>query len=164
MSASRTKLKGRSNGTFFAIPHAVMRSENWKRMPARAVKLICALGVQYNGKNNGDLSAEWPKMRALGWRSPNTVDRAEIDAMRFGMIERTHRGGRHSCHLYALTWLPIHECGGKLEVPATNVASGLWKEAPQFDPSFVNKKLDAPKLSTRHHDRLKNCVSKRKTV
>ncbi|WP_157673558.1 hypothetical protein [Endozoicomonas ascidiicola] len=36
--------------------------------------------------------------------------------------------GRGKPHLYALTFLAIDECGGKLDVAATRVASGKWKE------------------------------------
>ena len=45
-----------------------------------------------------------------------------------GMIELTRQGGLHCASLYAVTWLPIDECGGKLDVNATAVASGLWKQ------------------------------------
>jgi hypothetical protein len=164
MSASRGKIKGRSGGTFFAIPHAVMRSENWRMMPPRAVKLVCDLGGQFNGNNNGDLSAAWGVMQPLGWRSRTTIDSAEIDAIRFGMIQRTRQGGRHSCNLYALTWLPIHECGGKLEVPPTNVASGLWKLPPQYEQTFEKQKIGCPKSGHQNADRPKIWASKRKVA
>lgn len=164
MRASRAKLKGRSNGTFFAIPHAVIHSENWKMMPPRAVKLVCDLGGQYNGRNNGGLSAAWSVMQPLGWRSPMTVDRAEKDALRYGMIEITRQGGRHSCNLYALTWLPIHECSGKLTIGPTNVASGLWKLPPFIAKAANNENLDTQNLGIKSDDRPKIWVSKRRTA
>lgn len=129
MTRQRWKHKGRSDGgTYFAIPHAVMRSPNWRALPPRAVKLVCDLGGQYRGSNNGDLTAAWRIMRPLGWNSRATLADAIADALRFGMIEKTRQGGLHVCSLYALTWLPIHECGGKLDVSATHAPSGLWKQ------------------------------------
>jgi hypothetical protein len=131
VSRQRWKHKGRSDGgTYFAIPHAVMRSPNWRAMPPRAVKLVCDLGGQYRGSNNGDLTAAWRIMRPLGWNSRATLAYAIADALRFGMIEKTRQGGLHVCSLYALTWLPIHECGGKLDVSPTRVPSGLWQQPP----------------------------------
>jgi len=128
MTRARWRHKGRSEGgTYFAIPHAVMRSANWRAMPPRAVKLVCDLGGQFRGSNNGDLSAAWRIMRPLGWNSRATLADAIADALRFGMIEKTRQGGLHLCSLYALTWQPIDECGGKLDVPATRVPSALWK-------------------------------------
>lgn len=132
MTRQRWKHKGRSDGGgFLRLPHAVLRSTNWQAMPARAVKLVCDLGGQFRGSNNGDLSAAWRIMRPLGWKSRDTLADAIADALRFGMIEKTRQGGLHVCSLYALTWLPIDECDGKLDVTATRVASSLWQHPPQ---------------------------------
>lgn len=96
-------------------------------LPTRAVKLLCDMGEQYRGHNNGDLSAAWRIMQKLGWKSRDTLDKAERDLVRAGMIELTRQGGLNRCNLYALTWHPIDECGGKLDVPVTRVPSGLWR-------------------------------------
>ncbi|MGN6728468.1 MAG: hypothetical protein ACTHJG_01400 [Rhodanobacteraceae bacterium] len=98
-------------------------------MPTRAVKLLCDLGAQYRGNNNGDLSAAWRIMQPRGWKSRATLDEAEKDLVRAGMIELTRQGGLNRCNLYALTWHAIDECGGKLDVPPTRVPSGLWRRA-----------------------------------
>lgn len=131
MSRSRSKHTGRrESGSFFAIPHAVMHSPNWRAMPARTVKLVCDVGAQYTGSNNGNLCAAWRVMHPLGWGSKETLALAIADALRFGMLEKTRQGGLHMCSLYALTWRAIDECGGKLDVPATRIPSGLWKLSP----------------------------------
>lgn len=151
MTRSRAKHKGRADsGGYFGIPHAVMRSDNWRAMPARGVKLVCDLGGQFRGKNNGDLTAAWKVMRALGWRSPTTLAAAVRDALRFGMIEKTRQGGLHVCSLYALTWRPIDECGGKLDSPPTRVASGRWKQPPE---STEKQNASTDSVSTRYRFR-----------
>lgn len=132
---SRWKHKGRSeSGGFFRLPFAVMDSENYRALSGNAVKLLNDLGRQYIGKNNGDLCASWSVMRKRGWRSPGTLNNALKELRHYGMIEQTKQGGLHSPSLYALTWNANDECGGKLEVPATHVASGLWKHVRE---SFV---------------------------
>lgn len=132
MGRSRRKDKGRTEGgSFLAIPHTVMDSPAWKALPSRALKLVLDLARQYRGSNNGDLSAAWRIMEPLGWNSRDTLAKAIADALRLGMIEKTRQGGLHRCSLYALTWHAIDECSGKLDVPATRIPSGLWKQPPQ---------------------------------
>ncbi|HKR77509.1 MAG TPA: hypothetical protein VJR95_12685 [Rhodanobacter sp.] len=155
MSHSRRKHKGRcESGGFFAIPHAVMRSANWLALPPRAVKLVCDLGGQYRGTNNGDLSAAWKIMRSLGWKSGDTLAKAIADALRFGMIEKTRQGGMHKCSLYALTWRPIDECGGKLEVSATHTPSRLWEQPPVSSKESL---LSTKSVATRPGIRSDSC-------
>lgn len=151
MSRTRWKHKGRTDaGGFLQIPHEVMRSANWRAMPARAVKLVCDLGSQYRGANNGDLSAAWVIMHPLGWNSRATLAAAIADALRFGMIEKTRQGGLHRCSLYALTWRSIDACGGKLEVSATVTASGLWRQPPAPKPAGKKQNASTESVPSRH--------------
>lgn len=152
MTRQRRKYKGRSDGGgFFAIPHAVLHSPNYRALSAHAVKLLMDLGGQYRGANNGDLSAAWTVMHSLGWKSRDTLARALAVLLQFGMIEKTRQGGLNRCSLYALTWQAIDDCKGKLEVPATTVASGLWKE-PR--PAMPQKNASTVAVSNRHGRRV----------
>jgi hypothetical protein len=56
-----------------------------------------------------------------------------------GFIEQTRQGGKNQCSLYAVTWLAIDECNGKLDVNPTRAASNLWKpeNAGKIDRRFV---------------------------
>jgi hypothetical protein len=124
----RQRNKGRAYaGGFYRLPHAVMDADSYRTLSARAVKLLNDIGRQFLGKNNGDLSAAWGVMRRRGWKSRDTLTKAQVELLAHGLIEKTRQGGLHMCSLYALTWLPIDACGGKLDVAATRVASGLWK-------------------------------------
>lgn len=125
---SRRKHKGRrESGTFLSFPHAVMDSPNWRRCSATAIKLLCDLARQYNGHNNGDLCAALSMLRSRGWSSPETVVNAHRELEHYGLIMLTKQGSLFGPSLYALTWQPIDECGGKLDTSATKVAPGLWK-------------------------------------
>lgn len=147
MTRQRWKHTGRSeSGGFFKLPHAVMDSPSYRSLSGSAVKLLNDLGRQYRGHNNGDLSAAWKVLRMRGWKSRDTITRALAELLELGLIEKTRQGGLHLCSLYALTWQAIDECGGKLDVPATRVASGLWKQ-PQHPNE--NASASTESVSTR---------------
>jgi predicted transcriptional regulator len=101
-----------------------MRSPDYRNLKGNAVKLLNALLMQFNGRNNGDLSAAWTLMKRQGFCSRGTLDRALEQLLDANLVMRTREGffanpgGR--CALYAVTWLPIDECPGKhLDVRAT---------------------------------------------
>lgn len=129
---ARERLKGRqNNGWFFRMPVEVLESPNYCALSFKARALLFDLGSQFRGKNNGDLAAAWSLMRKRGWKSKDTLQRALRELIDAGMIEQTRQGGLHCASLFAFTWLPIEECGGKLDVRATLVPSSLWRKNGQ---------------------------------
>lgn len=135
---NRTKAKGRrEGGSFFAIPHAVLNSENYLKLSGYAVKLLNDIGVQFNGANNGDFCIAWKLMEKRGWKSKGTLHGAKQELLHYGMIILTKQGGRHTPSLYAFSWLAIDECKGKLEVSSTRTPPGNWKASI---PDFKTKK------------------------
>ena len=157
MARTRRKSVGRSDGGgFFALPNAVLDSPNFRMLSAQAVKLLCDLGRQYRGTNNGDLSATWSLMHARGWRSRDTLGLALAELLHFGLIERTRQGGMHQCSLFALTWCAIDDCKGKLDCAPTRVPSGKWRQ-PQVAMPKPERKNRAPStagVSIRHGGRV----------
>lgn len=125
---NRQKHKGRKeSGTFSLIPHAVQDSPNWQACGGTAIKLLCDLVRQYNGRNNGDLCASIGLLRSRGWNSPDTLRWAIRELRHYGLLTLTRQGGLNCASLYAVTWLAIDECGGKLDCASTVVASADWK-------------------------------------
>ena len=123
-----TKPNGRARKARYAgVPHVVMESDSYKQLNGWDVKLLLELSKQYNGSNNGDLSAAWGIMKNLGWRSSGTLFKSLATLERLGFIQRTRQGGKHQCNLFALTWQPIDDCKVKLDVKASKTASNLWK-------------------------------------
>lgn len=124
MARSLRKSKGRSPaGTFAALPHAVMDSESFRTLSGGALKVLLGLLRQYRGGNNGDLSATFTQAEAWGVGSKATLAKALRELQEQQLITCT-REGRFikpggCCALYALSWQPIDECGGKLEVSPT---------------------------------------------
>ena len=131
----RLKAKGRKiQGAFLAIPRDVLTSPAFLSLSLKSRALLLDLGVQYRGNNNGDLAAPWSYMRVRGWKSRQTVDRALLELLAVGLIEKTKQGGLHCPNLYALGWLPIDECRGKLDVTSTVAAPNRWRNSPRAQP------------------------------
>ncbi len=82
----------------------------------------------YNGHNNGDMATAWTIMKNRGWRSRDQLWKAQNELLEKEFIIKTRQGGRNKCNLFAITIWAIDECGGKLEVSATNAPTGEWKK------------------------------------
>tara|TARA_R110002126_G_C10407143_1_gene496365 strand:+ start:567 stop:1088 length:522 start_codon:yes stop_codon:yes gene_type:complete len=121
--------------SFAGIPRIVMQHNDYQSLNGTAVKLLLELAFQYRGSNNGDLTTAASVLRPKGWTSRATIDRAKKRLLEKNLIQET-RAGKFTnpggvCSLYALTWLPINECHGKLDVSATNRAIRSFK--PQLE-------------------------------
>lgn len=124
------KKSGRRKGAgpFAGVPHRVIDSENYALLGAWEVKLLLEFARQYNGKNNVDFSATFSQKRKMGWASPGTLNKAIKNLVRYGFIVKTRQGGKNQCCLYALTWVAIDDCKGKLDVSPTITPLNLWME------------------------------------
>jgi DNA-binding MarR family transcriptional regulator len=115
-------------GPFLAIPKRVLNSEEFGRLNAYEVKLLIEIARQFNGRNNGDLSAAFSQLRLRGFRSPSTLQRAKQGLVDKGWLYVTRHGGKNRCSLYEITWEPRNDCGGKLECGPTTIAQNLWEK------------------------------------
>lgn len=131
----RKSMKGRRTTRGFSmLIHDYFRSPQYAALSARAVKALIDLYTQFRGNNNGDLCATWSIMRTLGWTSKDQLGKAIAELEECGWIIRTRQGpasralnGRKPPTLYAVTFLGIDHCGGKLDVQPNPAPSHLWK-------------------------------------
>ena len=124
----RRRLTGRqTTNSFLSLPHHVLNHENFRCLSPRATKLVIDIAAQYRGKNNGDLCAPLSLMRKRGWTSSDQLNKAKKELVEKDVIRVSRKGGLNKCNLYALTWFPIDECGGKLDIASTTTAPGRWK-------------------------------------
>lgn len=131
----RAKIKGRKGtATFLHIPHDVLNSDTYASLKPSAVKLLVDIASQFNGYNNGDLSATLSVLRVKGWTSSGGLNKQLKALLDAGLIEQTRQGGRNRCSLYAVTWRSIDECKGKLDVKPTKTPSMLYRELPGQPP------------------------------
>lgn len=77
--------------------------------------LLWDLARQYNGSNNGDLTLAPKIMRKWGWKK-DTLLRNRYALLEKGwlIITGCKKVRKGNCYLYALSWLKVDECGGKL--------------------------------------------------
>lgn len=90
------------------------------------------LGHQFRGYNNGDLSAPFSLAQQWGIGSKTTLAKGIRELEKAELIIRTRdshfQKPSAKCCLYALSWLPINECSGKLDVSPTTTAPKLVRE------------------------------------
>lgn len=131
MKDKRVRLTGRrESGSFSAWPHACHDHPNFWRLTLPARALLFEFVGQLRRANNGDLSCAFALLKPRGWRSRDTIERARKELEDIGWIIRSRQGGRNAPNLYALTFLSIEHCGGKLDIPA-GPPPGTWRK--QFD-------------------------------
>jgi len=129
MARNRLRAKGRSDrGSYVMLPHEILNHPNFTGLTPYAVKLLIDLYSQFRGQNNGDLSAPWTRMSKRGWRSKGTLYSALKELLSKGWIIVSRHGGLNRCSLYAVTFKPVDDCKGKIDIPSTTIAPGDWKK------------------------------------
>ena len=130
----RAKHKGRRAGhSFVQLPHYMIRSPQFYAI-RRAHTLLLFLASQYNGSNNGDLSATKDMVKEMSVCTPSKLDGLLKLLESAGFIVRTRHGVRKVCNLYALTWYPIDECPGKFLEIAAGPARNDWRKTDSLAP------------------------------
>ena len=118
----KEKKKNWSGLTFLALPHIVLDHKDFIGLSKRALKLLIDISSQYRGKNNGDLCASFSVMQKRGWSSNDQLRKALDELIEQNFIILTRQGGRKNPSLYAISWQPIDDCGGKLDIKETKLA------------------------------------------
>ena len=127
-SQQMLRQKGRRmNDSFVMLPHHVLGHEIFRTLSCRATKLLIDLLAQYRGHNNGDLAATLKMMQERGWNSSDQLQKAKNELIEKDVIIVARQGGLNKAGLYAVTFFPIDECKGKLDVASTRTAPVNWK-------------------------------------
>ena len=138
-SERHRRAKGRQvSKSFVQFPHDLLNDDSFRTLTPRATKFLVDISAQYNGRNNGDLCAPLSLMKKRNWNSSDQLFKAKREVEQRGLIRVARQGGLNRCNLYALTWFPINECDGKLDVQPTSVAPNDWKR--WSDPSGGSKR------------------------
>lgn len=102
---------------FLHLHRPLLECSDFRTLKGNALKLLIDLGAQYTGYNNGDLCAAMSVLRRRAWNSNDQINKAIEVLQERNLIIKTKQGGLGiGPNLYALTWFPINECGGKLDV------------------------------------------------
>ena len=122
------RIKGRqTTSTFVMLPHHVLGHDNFRYLSPRATKYLMDLLAQYRGYNNGDLAATLKMMQERGWNSSDQLQKAKAELIEKGVIIVARQGGINKANLYAVTFFPINECEGKLDIAPTQTAPVNWR-------------------------------------
>lgn len=131
----------KSNGGTALIPIVVLENQRYFSINPSAKVLLNYIARQYNGYNNGDLCATLSLLKQFGFNSQDTLTRSIKQLEQNGLIERTRQGGKDWATgqnlptLFALTWQPIDECKGKLDIDSTTKPAvdfiNEWKKVPR---------------------------------
>jgi len=119
VAKSRQKRRG-GTPPFFQLKHQLLDLPAYIALSHPAKTLLVDMGRQYKGYNNGDLCVTLKVLEVRGWKSNSTMRNALQALIDAELVMQTRQGGRNLCSLYAFTWLPINECGGKLDFAETN--------------------------------------------
>lgn len=131
------KAPERINGGFSAIPHRVLDSVAFKGAGHIAKALLFELIRQVNGANNGrlQLSYEW-LTKERGWKSRDTIKRAQLELVERGLVIETRKGGLNKgVALFAVTWLPISNANG-LDFVGVDYQPGAWAMMDKHPPKI----------------------------
>ncbi len=141
--ALKSAKQARGGGQFLPLPQSVLESQALADLSPHAAKLLLDIASQWRLGNNGDASTAYERvMRHRGWNSKATLYKAIKELQESGLIFLTRQGGLHQCSLYGLGWLAIDECGGKLDISATNrPMNSHWSK---YAPSLKNKTSSTP--------------------
>ena len=133
----------REPGGYTAWPHVCAQHPHFYTLGLSAKALLFEFLGQYRpGRNNGDLMCAYSVLHAKGWKSKGTVQRARDELLRTGWIVVTRYGSLGITELYALTFLAIDECGGKIvEYQINGKILGYWKTGS--NPDYKSKRTKA---------------------
>jgi hypothetical protein len=127
--ALKAAKEARGGGGFLPFRTDVLRSQALANLSPYAAKLLLDIASQWQLGRNGDASAAFENvLRARGWRSKATLHKALKELRQSGLIVQTRQGSLHECSLYALGWLAIDECGGKLDMQPTTRPLNHWQD------------------------------------
>ena len=125
--ALKSAKEARGGGNFLPFRVDVLQSPALASLSPYATKLLLDIASQWRLGHNGDASAAFENvLRARGWRSKSTLHKALKELKLSGLVVQTRQGSLHRCSLYALGWLAIDECGGKLDIEPTKRPLNPW--------------------------------------
>lgn len=134
----RARITGKGSAPrYFGIEHWIIDKPEFKALKGSPIKMLIAIGRQYNGFNNGNLMLSTARDH---WRSDDTAQVNITRLIEDGWVVKTRRGGLGiGSDLYAITWWSIDVCKIAHDYPAETTASHSWMKnrTPLRKPELV---------------------------
>lgn len=100
-------------GQFVAVPVRVINSPAYHRLSHPAARLLWDVATQCHGDDNGRLLAGIKAMRAKGWTSCDTLNRATKELIEAGFLHQTVQGHRpNKASWFAVTFRHLNKLTG----------------------------------------------------
>lgn len=123
MRSRKAKSKAITYKGFLHLHRPLLNCCDFISLKGNSIKLLIDIASQYNGFNNGDLCASLSVMKKRGWNSNQQLSKALRELRGRNLIIQTKQGGFNiGPNLYAVTWQPIDECQGKLDIGPTTTS------------------------------------------
>lgn len=107
--------RGKNREQFVRALHAIFDHPDYLALTFTQRALLWDISRQYDGHNNGDLSLAPKIMNKWGWKKDTLLrHRDALVANGWLVITGSKKVRKGTCYLYALSWLSIDDCGGKL--------------------------------------------------
>jgi hypothetical protein len=97
---------------YYRVCKSLYDSYAFRTLSHKALALLHHMLIQFNGGNNGNISATLSIMKSFGWSSSATLSSAIKELLEHGLLKKTRQGGMGAmkqCSLYAFTHLPVSE-------------------------------------------------------
>lgn len=107
---SRKQKQKRKERAFFSIPTSLLNAPHFRNLSPRAVKLFLHMAGQYNGHNNGKLTAVYLELlKGGGFKAPKHIKPAKDELVAAGLIKQTAISNRRTQEpdRYAITFKPV---------------------------------------------------------
>jgi hypothetical protein len=114
---------------FLNLHRGLLECPDFISLKGNSIKLLIDVAQQYNGFNNGDLCAALSVMKKRGWNSNQQLQKALKELLDKNLLMQTRQGGLNvGPSLYAITWQPIDDCNGKLDIDPTSTAPRSFRK------------------------------------
>jgi len=123
------------------LPKRLLLSREYAALRNGARALLIDVAAQYNGYNNGALTAAWKPMQDRGWKSKRGLYRARDELLETGFLVITHyqRSTSRRPIYYAITWEGIDETKHTRDQRPSVVPLNTWKfSPPNVDPKCLH--------------------------
>lgn len=118
MGRVATKLKNRfkTKGRFAQLPYSLFVNSHYYSLEISSRAILHGILMQYNGNNNGNLSASHSMAKQWGIKSKTTLAKGLNELINKRFIVKTRQGlflnSEVSCNLFAITWEAIDHIDG----------------------------------------------------
>jgi hypothetical protein len=92
---------------YYSLPCALELCDEVIALSAPAYRLLHQVAALHDGFNNGHIALSHHTMRAFGWRSNSTRERALLELLNAGLLFQTKPGYGRTPRLFALPWLAV---------------------------------------------------------